>query len=192
MKNPFQKSKRYLREDLGLSTTNADVLVSKRRISVIAMDFLSSKHALPTTLSDLCRYIRSLLETLEFAHARNVMHLDLHAGNVFWDGEMVPLFDWNAARIYDPNVPQRIGNRIPTEAQVDEAATHASVSAFDIYTVGLLLKSRILKHWSHHNDDDTGMEVAHRLADHMMTVDPLSRPNATQLLRHAFFYARSP
>lgn len=183
MQNPFcNQSVKYLGEKFGLSATDSDALVSKRCISMIAMEFLSNKHALPTTLADLRQYVRSLLKTLEFAHARNVMHLHLHAGNVFWDGERVHLFDWNASRVYDPHVPQRIGNRVPPEAHDDDTATHASVSAFDLYTEGLLLKTRILKHWGT-NRKDIGMEMTHRMADYMMIADPLSRPNATQLVQ---------
>ena len=58
------------------------------------------------------------------------------------------MFDWNGAFFFRPNLPIRYPRTpehlFPPEAWDNKSAVHASVSSFDVYTIGLLLK-RLLK-----------------------------------------------
>ena len=154
MPNPFASYNRnkndtvdYLVGGLGLKQNDAEGLVMKRRISVMAMDLLRDKRQ-PKDLPEVKKLLRSLLETLRFVHSRNVMHCDLHSHNYFWDGETAYIFDWNGGFRYEKDVVQIHYPRAPThlfppEAKDNASAVHASVYAFDIYTMGLLAKKLI-------------------------------------------------
>jgi serine/threonine protein kinase len=195
MPNPFS-NQTFLQNDLGLSDKDAELLASPRRVSVQTMEFLTNKRK-PATLQELRIYLQSLLETLDFVHSRNIIHCDLHAGNIHFDGHKVSLFDWNGAfvfeankvRIHQPHAPIHL---FPPEAQNNKSAVHATVSAFDIYTVGLLIKrycrsSVISSNSNNTHTDAVLMGLAEDLADRAKTPDPYQRPNASQLLQHSFF-----
>ena len=156
MPNPFasinnnntDNSNTYLVQDLKLTKSDAKSLVMQQRVSVMVMDLFKNKRE-PEDLSELRRFMKSLLETMRFVHSRNIMHCDLHELNYFWDGEKAYLFDWNGAfkyakdkvKIHYPRAPHHL---FPPEAWDNVTAVHASVSAFDVYTIGMLLK-RYLK-----------------------------------------------
>jgi serine/threonine protein kinase len=197
MPNPFRiYNATHLQTTLGILESDANSLLRARKISVIVVDYLRGKQPLPATMSGIRTYMQSLLETLQFAHSRNVMHLDLHVGNIFWDGNTAMLFDWNAGRIFTPGIPQKIGNRVAPEAKRNnhDTAVHASVSAFDIYTAGKLLQQRLLKSCCiKPGFDDVAqndMDLAYNLAEVLMTSDPYLRPDAAMALKHPFFLGK--
>jgi len=125
----------------------------------------------------------------------------LHAGNVHFDGHKVSLFDWNGAFIFEANKvrirqPYVQTNLFPPEAQKNRSAVHATVSAFDIYTVGLLVKTYSTSIATSSNSNRTHtdavlMGLVEDLADRAMTPDPFQRPNAFQLLQHPFFISEA-
>mmetsp|Transcript_17965 Transcript_17965/g.33290 ORF Transcript_17965/g.33290 Transcript_17965/m.33290 type:complete len:356 (-) Transcript_17965:115-1182(-) len=216
MPNPF-KNRTYLQDDLGLSKSEAENLSEKRRVSVQVMDFVRSENRKPETLREVRTLLKSLLSALAFAHSRNVMHCDMHSRNYHFDGNMVSLFDWNGAFLYakdqvlihQPHAPTHL---FPPEAWKNTSAVHASVSAFDVYSVGRLTK-KLLKGCcgilpvksaedSSTNTSTTTHESGRRtnsssydkevalsldLMELMLTADPYQRPNTTQLLNHPFF-----
>jgi serine/threonine protein kinase len=150
MPNPFannpsvNSSISYIVDDLGLKQSNAESLVMKRRISVMVMDFLKGNRQ-PKDLEEVQRLMKSLLETMEFVHSRNIMHCDLHQWNYHWDGGKIYLFDWNGAFRYKPNkvwihYPRTPKHLFPPEALVNTSAVHTSVYAFDVYSMGILMK----------------------------------------------------
>jgi hypothetical protein len=200
MPNPFT-NQTHLQHDLGLTEDDAIKLTDARRISVQVMELLVD-NCKPKTLPEFRLYLQSLLETLAFVHSRGIIHCDLHSNNVHFDGTRVSLYDWNGAFVYEPNkvkvhqiyAPFRL---FPPEAQNNKSAVHATVSAFDIYTVGRLIKKAVKTTWNEDNpdQDDTlenrdevlGMLVD--LAKQALKEDPYQRPDAMKLLRHRFFSA---
>jgi len=160
--------------------------------------------------------MKSFLETIRFAHSRNVMHCDIHDENYLWDGTRVSFFDWNAAYFWDPNTHIPIHyyraptHLFPPEAQKNTSAVHTSVHAFDVYTIGKLMKgilkescgitSKTIKEKkkkssaSDSNHDKThgrtkkdDSVLAYELANWMMIPDPYQRPDTTTALTHEFF-----
>ena len=219
MPNPFASNPKvetsisYL-TDLGVKESHAEELVLKRRISVMVMKLLKKKRE-PKDLLEVQRFMKSLLEAMEFVHSRNIMHCDLHYYNLHWDGEMVYLFDWNGAFRYIPNkvwihYPRTPKHMFPPEAVHNKSAVHTSVYAFDVYTIGKIMK-RLLEDCCGINFemlqkealsvlDEIGNKqkgavdkaiaeaaVAYELAAYMMHNDPYVRPTTTQALQHAFF-----
>ena len=86
------------------------------------------------------------------------------------------------------------------ELLYDINAVHASVSAADIWAVGLIINRYLQRNhddWKtiveHRNgdDDDDGQKLQWmrltQLKDWMMTENPYDRPTADQLLSHSFF-----
>jgi hypothetical protein len=103
------------------------------------------------------------------------------------------LFDWNAAFIFGPNVPIHYDDEptflMPPEAQHNKTAVHATVSAFDVYSTGLLLREILCGKKSCNMPNRTENEqvwLAHDLAALMLTRDPYDRPDTGWLLRHPF------
>eukprot|EP00536_Pseudo-nitzschia_multiseries_P012694 jgi/Psemu1/32865/gm1.32865_g len=213
MPNPFFSGNQTYLKQLGISSSDIKELITKRRISVIVMDYRKGDRD-PKDLNELRRLMKSLLETMQFAHSRNIMHCDFHNYNYIWDGEKVSFFDWNAAYFYEPNkvpinykmAPHHI---FPPEAQKNTSAVHTSVYAFDVYTIGKVMK-RLLKDCCEIrsetiqknlsqlkasnrtlNKEDSDLQdevVAYELADWMMTPDPYKRPDTTKALAHSFFH----
>lgn len=187
-----------LTNDLGCSRHYAKRLKSYREISIQVQPLLQHTQT-PNVenLPELARFMRSLLQALHFAHSRNVMHCDLHSKNLFYDNVTgtVHLFDWNAAFIYRPNAvyihyhdePKFL---MPPEAQDKPNATHATVSAFDVWSCGRMLSKLLCGHSSCPFDESMSnrepLKQAHDLASQMKTVDPLQRPDTAALLRHPF------
>ena len=226
MPNPFanhnsiNKSISYLVDNLGLQKSNAESLVMKRRISVMVMELLKGNRQ-PKDLEEVQRLMKSLLETMEFVHSRNIMHCDLHNWNYHWDGEKVYLFDWNGAFRYIPNkvwihYPRAPTHLFPPEAVGNTTAVHTSVYAFDVYSMGRLMKILLssccgitfkmlqaasikamkemdepMKTTASNTPQDAEYElnaaIAFELAVYMMVSDPYQRPNTTEALQHAFF-----
>jgi len=207
MPNPFfAGNTTYLRNDLGISSGGAKSLITKRRISVIAMDLLKGKRE-SEDLNEVRRLMKSMLETMQFVHSRNIMHCDLHGNNYYWDGKKVHFFDWNAAFWYEPNNVPIHYNRapkhlFPPEAQKNTSAVHTSVYAFDVYTIGRLMKMLL--------EDCCGITwkslqksrgkniskaktsalldkaLAYEMAEYMMIPNPYKRPDTTAALKHPF------
>lgn len=154
------------------------------------LDF-KNKDRLPTTIQGIRVFLRSLLRTLQFAHSRNVMNRDLYKDNVYFDGKMVKLFDWDDGAIYKPNaVKMRVSStKMPPEAWSNKSAAHATVSGYDIWNVGLMLKRHLKRREeSSINDPVDGVTVS-MLNDFLiatLTKDPYKRPDATELLKHPF------
>ncbi len=146
MPNPFHDVA-FLEKNLSVSIEEAKRLVTFRRISVLVMKFLPNSER-PSTLRSVQKFAKSMLETLAFAHSRGVMNCDLHGQNYHFDGITVSLYDWNGGFLYEKdNVPMHSDQApaflMPPEAQTNLTAVHATVSAFDIYSVGRLLKIRL-------------------------------------------------
>jgi serine/threonine protein kinase len=151
MPNPFanhladvNKTISFLKKDLGLSRSEAEDLLMKRRISVMVMDLLEN-HRKPKNLEEIQRLAKSMLETMNFVHSRNIMHCDLHFNNFHWDGERFSLYDWNGGFRYEPDTvmihyPLMPTHLFPPEAKHNHSAVHTSVYAYDVYTMGRLLK----------------------------------------------------
>ncbi|KAL3942242.1 MAG: hypothetical protein SGARI_000333 [Bacillariaceae sp.] len=198
MPNPFLNST-YLKNDLGVNRNDTKKMIKERRVSVMAMKFLTGSRK-ATTLPEFRVFLQSLLETLAFVHSRNIIHCDLHSNNIHFDGKRVSLFDWNGAFVFEPDtvqIHQKYAPKhlFPPEAWYNESAVHATVSAFDIYTVGLLIKDALKKYWSG-GEKDTDRTLANRgdvldwlvdLAKQALKHDPYKRPDANKLLTHKFF-----
>ena len=205
MPNPFG-SVAHLVDNLGVEASEAKERVMKRRISVMVMEDLGENRS-PKDLEEVQRLTKSMLETMEFVHSRNIMHCDLHSWNYHWDGTMVRLFDWNGGFFYEPNTvkilyPRTPKHLFPPEALADKKALHASVHAFDVYTIGRILK-KLLKtccgidfemlEREALDKNSTGIRsvvdaaVAYELATLMTHEDPYMRPTTTQALQHLFF-----
>mmetsp|Transcript_16332 Transcript_16332/g.40945 ORF Transcript_16332/g.40945 Transcript_16332/m.40945 type:complete len:396 (+) Transcript_16332:153-1340(+) len=205
MPNPF-RSVVHLVDNLGVKASEAKALVMKRRISVMVMEDLGENRS-PKDLEEVQRLTKSMLETMEFVHSRNIMHCDLHKWNYHWDGTMVRLFDWNGGFFYEPNTvkihyPRTPKHLFPPEALADKKAIHTSVHAFDIYTIGSILKQLLksccgidfemiqreaLDKNSTRIRSVVDAAVAYELATLMTHEDPYTRPTTTQALRHLFF-----
>lgn len=189
MPNPFRDTK-YLEGTLGVPHKNAEKLAKRRRVSVQVMDLLSTRSYAPSTIEEVRLFITSMLSTLSFSHSRNIMHCDLHARNYHFDGEMVSLFDWNAAFLYEKDrvlihyddEPKQL---MPPEAWDNATAVHATVSAFDVYSVGMLLEKQLEKCCADYADSEEVL-LAQALAHLMKTPNPYKRPDTNQLLKHAF------
>lgn len=204
MPNPFDNVP-HLVENLGVKASEARELVMKRRISVMVMEDLG-KSRLPKDLEEVQRLTKSMLETMEFVHSRNVMHCDLHKYNYHWDGSMVRLFDWNGGFFFHPNLkihyPRTPKHLFPPEALHNKQAVHTSVHAFDVYTIGNILKY-LLKSCCGIDYEMIQREAlvknatkirsvvdaaaAYELATLMTHEDPYTRPTTTQALQHLFF-----
>lgn len=200
MPNPY-KNRTYLEENIGLDRDDIDWLVRKDNISIMVMEFLDN-HRFPTTIQGIRVFMRSLLYTLEFAHSRNVMLCDLHTGNVYFDGETVKLFDWNGAFFFQPSVVKMHyygapNFLMPPEAWNDTNAVHVTVSGFDIWSAGLLLKKLVYREGSSisesFNDsfDEATDSLLKDFMNAMLTKDPHKRPDATELLKHPFITENS-
>lgn len=226
MPNPFANSPSvnnsisYLIDDLGLKKSKAESLVMKRRISIMVMELLKGNRN-PKDLEEVQRLMKSLLETMEFVHSRNIMHCDLHQWNYHWDGKKVYLFDWNGAFRYRPNkvwihYPRAPTYLFPPEAVDNTTAVHTSVYAFDVYSMGRLMKGLLssccgitfkmlqaaaikaieemdepIKTTTSNTPQESEYElsaaIAFELAAYMMVSDPYQRVNTTEALQHAFF-----
>ena len=162
------------------------------------------------------------------------MHCDLHENNVHFDGKTVTFFDWNGAFIFEEGknhfyFPDQMFSLFPPEARMrvssgtnhdqvetfddhesspellyDVNAVHATVSAADMWAVGLIIDRYLQRNHdngtmivdgsdSGRGDDDGGggqkqlwMRLT-ELKDWMMTENPYNRPTTDQLLRHPFF-----
>lgn len=157
------------------------------------MEYLDFEvHYFPKTIQGIQDFMRSLLYTFQFAHSRNVMMRDLHSGNVYYDGTMAKLFDWDDAVLFKPNAIkmhyQYAYNKLmPPEAWGDENATHATVSSFDIWSCGILLKKILERRRvvDNHVDNATVSRLNHFL-NAMLSKDAYKRPNASELLKYPF------
>jgi hypothetical protein len=143
MPNPF-RNVTFLEKNLSVPVEDAQTIIAYRRISVIVMKFLPKSERL-TTVQSVYIFTQSILRTLAFSHSRKVMNCDLHEDNYHFDGSMVSLYDWNAAYLFEKDTIPMIYDQapmhlMPPEAQTNASAVHATVSAFDIYAIGLLLK----------------------------------------------------
>lgn len=188
MPNPFH-SRKHLERTLHLSHESTKWLLKRKNISVIVMEYLSQRrHRLPSSVPEIRTFLRSLLSTFSFAHSRNVMMCDLHPENIYFDGQTVKLFDWNAGFIYKPNsvkmhYDQEPEHLMPPEAWNNESAVHATVSGFDVWTTGLLLQE-ILEEVD--AAEDPSYALLQDIMNVMLTKDPYQRPDANELLQHAF------
>jgi len=189
-----------LTDDLGCSPHRARWLKRRHNISIQVQPLLQhTRIPKADNLPELARFMRSLLQALQFAHSRNVMNCDLHKGNLFYDNStgIVYLFDWNAAFLYKPNAvyihyddePKFL---MPPEAQGNANATHATVSAFDVWSCGRMLSKRLCGHSScpaaldKSSSSSSMLRQAYDLAALMKTDDPYQRPDTAALLRHPF------
>lgn len=154
---------------------------------------LDHVHYLPTKIHDIRVFMRSLLYTLQFAHSRNVMNRDLWAGNIYFDGKMVKLFDWDDGAIYIPNTVKlrvsRTEMKNPPEGWKNSSALHTKVSSYDIWNVGIVLRELLIDRnkssAKDHVDDATASMVLDFL-NAALTSDPYKRPDASELLGHPF------
>ena len=192
-----------LTDDLGCTPHRARWLKSRREISIQVQPLLQHTQT-PNVenLPELARFMRSLLQSLHFAHSRNVMNCDLHSRNLFYDNVTgtVYLFDWNAAFLYRPNAvyihyqdePKFL---MPPEAQGNPNAKHVTVSAFDVWSCGRMLSKLLCGHTSCPFDESVSssepLKQAHDLASQMKTADPLQRPDTAALLRHPFLLPKN-
>ena len=203
MPNPFATwDFDRLTDDLGCSPDHARWLKRQHNISIQVQPLLQhTQTPNADNLPELARFTRSLLQALQFAHSRNVMHCDLHSRNLFYDNStgIVYLFDWNAAFLYKPNAvyihyddePKHL---MPPEAQGNPNATHATVSAFDVWSCGRMLSKRLCGHTScpaldkssSSSSGSSMLRQAYDLAALMKTDDPYQRPDTAALLRHPF------
>lgn len=216
MTNPYfaasESVRKHMIDDLGVKKSGADWLALKRRISLIGIDLLTGKRE-PQDVDEVRRFTASMLETLQFAHSRNIIHCDLHNYNYYWDGNKTHFFDWNAAFFYEPNkIPihheTSAKHLFPPEAQKNKSAVHTSVYAFDVYTAGKLMQRKLdeccdinkqtvkaeLKEADEEKDKNSEKvktilvrAEAYEAASFMMLSDPYQRPDAATALRHTFF-----
>lgn len=191
MPNPY-KNQTYLEDSLRVDKDSAKWLVRHDNISIMAMEYLGN-HRFPKTIHEIRVFLRSLLHTLAFVHSRNVMLCDLHTGNIYFDGNMVKLFDWNGAFFFQPKVvkihyDEAPNHLMPPEAWNNEHAVHATVSGFDIWTVGLMLQKFLKRMDSSISDsiDDATDELLKDFLNALLTKDPYKRPDASELLKHPF------
>ncbi len=195
MPNPYT-NRTYLESDLGIGQNDAKRLMDFKNVSILVMQYLGNHH-FPKNIQEIRVFMRSLLHSLHFAHSRNIMLCDLHTGNVNFDGEIVKLFDWNGGFFYQPEVVKMHYNGapnhlMPPEAWNDENAVHVTVSGFDIWSAGLMMKKFWDRMDSSSSDSmgDSNDELTETLAQDflkaMLTKDPTKRPDAGKLLQHPF------
>ncbi|KAL3901168.1 MAG: hypothetical protein SGARI_006115 [Bacillariaceae sp.] len=98
------------------------------------------------------------------------------------------MFEPNKVKIHQHFAPKHL---FPPEAQSNQSAVHATVSAFDIYTVGRLVNKTVKDNWSGENDKDDTLENKDEVVDRLRDLaklasedDPYQRPDAKKLLRH--------
>ena len=67
------------------------------------------------SLSEIANYMKSVLQALEYAHARGIMHRDVKPDNIMYDPtrKYVKLIDWGLAEYYQPGrrYPVRVATR---------------------------------------------------------------------------------
>jgi len=208
MPNPFANwTEDRIANDFNCTPHHARWILRQHEISVQVQPLLHhTQFPDANNLPELARFMRSLLQALNFAHDRNVMHCDLHSRNLFYDNVTgtVHLFDWNAAFLYRPNSVYIHYHEAPTflfppEAENNPNATHATVSAFDVWSCGRMLSKLLCGHSScpsasfdkQQRTASSGNELlllqqAYDLAAQMKTIDPYQRPDTATLLRHPF------
>lgn len=189
MPNPFD-SRAYLEDILHVDHITAKWMVRQTKISVMVMEYLDN-HRLPTTIGEIRIFLRSLLFTLSFAHSRNVMMCDLYKDNVYFDGTTVKIFDWNAGFIYKPNSVKMHYHTepsflMPPEAWNNDSAVHATVSGFDVWSTGLLLRKLLENAVDDDSVDNGSYALANGIMKVMLTEDPYQRPDTNKLLQHPF------
>lgn len=181
---------------LNCSTWDIKDLEAKTIVSFQISSLLPGTKSIPdsTDLNNLARFMRSLLETLDFAHSRNIMNLDLAEQNVLFDATTGTTYlpDWNDATFFAPNLTMTTyrGQQTP-EAQEIDLPVHATVSSVDVYDAGLLLKRRLCRHTNDCHEppkttEDRQVRLAYDLMLRLLTEDPFERPTAGDLLNHAF------
>ena len=149
-------------------------------------------------LPELSRFMSSLLRALSFAHSHFITNNDIAKRNVRYDKETgtTYLFDWSDMRIYEPHGKTYLNPFVsmePPEARDIDLPVHVTVSAFDVYSAGVMLNKILCGHTECDNDaavlksDKNNMLwQAHDLANKLMTQDPFERPSAEDMLNHEF------
>lgn len=189
MPNPYS-NQTHLERDLQMKRHQAKYLLMYHKIGIVVIPKVSGSMR-PVSISQFRRFLRSLLQTLEFAHSRNVMHCDLHAGNVHYDGaDTVSVIDWNGSTLFRPNavpihVEAEVKWLVPPEGWGNASAVHQTVSGFDIYGIGVWV-TQWLQRKRRPVQDKAMMELVKHFANWAKTADPFLRPTASQLLQHDF------
>ena len=198
MPNPFKSQVSYISESLHIQkNSTASWLGEQELISVQVLERGNHLHV-PGTMSEIRAFTKSVLATLRFAHSRNIANVDLYMANCLFDGQEAFLFDWNDAVIVNESgkTPLRLYQMVPPEAEnltVNEIPYHINVWAFDVWTVGKMLR-RLLRNCCSslhsmrlHGATSVDMKQAKELVALMLHPDPYQRPSTEQLLKHSFF-----
>ena len=115
---------------------------------------------------------------------------DLHSYNYYWNGMNVEV----PTLIHHPRTPTHL---FPPEAKYNTSAVHTSVYAFDVYTIGRLLKYHIqdccdittesLQKRIQSNTATIEEMMVYDLTRLLLEKDPYRRPDTQQALHHPFF-----
>ena len=161
-----------------------DLLATVLDLKVMEYLDLDHVHYLPMTIQDIRIFLRSLVHTLQLAHSRNVMNRDLHTGNIYFDVKMVKLFDWDDGAIFKPNAVKLCVSRTPMknppEGWYNSSALHATVSGYDIWNVGIVLRKILARRDQSYINDPVDRATVSKLlnfSNATLMTDPYQRLN---------------
>jgi eukaryotic-like serine/threonine-protein kinase len=133
------------------------------------IDEYCDRHALG--LAGRLRLFRQVLEAIEFAHARLIVHRDVKPANVFVDQHgAVKLLDFGIAKWLDetsgPALTQTIQRVMtPAHAAPEQFRGDPITAATDVYQLGLLLYRLLTGHPAHATEGSTHEAIARAVLD---------------------------
>lgn len=102
----------------------------------------------PLTLAEILTLTAELLDALEHAHSRNIIHCDIKPENILLtltpDGWQAKVSDFGIARLAQEQQGQGSGGTGSPAYMAPERFYHQSTAASDLYAVGILLYELLL------------------------------------------------
>jgi serine/threonine protein kinase len=151
-------------------------------------------------------FFRLLFEVLDYAHKRNVMLRDIGLNNMMIShGELI-LFDWNLAKVYNPNRLEEVFTfRLrkigpPENVHKEHHSVYVNAHAWDVWVLGQKIIGKYLAYQASLEEGEgdkyatdlllsrTELDLLEDLKSQMMVLDPAKRPTLRKLLdKHAYF-----